>query len=106
MSAGFSRFHVRSDVLFPRFVWIARGLSLSRRIRHLEERWAYYLAFGLLFFGSYQGTELTLPAGLYQGLPSAAFCTWGTGLANAAVFALVFPAVSRSKMLIFPSDGI
>jgi len=52
------------------FVWIARGLSLSRRIRHLEERWSYYFAFGL---------------------PSAALCTWGTGLANAAVFALVFP---------------
>ena len=32
--------------LFVRFVWIARGLSLSRRIRHLEERWAYYFAFG------------------------------------------------------------
>ncbi|KAF8061563.1 etoposide-induced protein 2.4-domain-containing protein [Lyophyllum atratum] len=55
------------------FVWMARGLSLSRRIRHLEERWAYYFAFGL---------------------PSAALCTCGTGLANAAIFALVFPAVS------------
>jgi len=53
------------------FVWIARGMSLSRRIRHLEERWAYYFAFGL---------------------PSAALCTWGTDLANTAVFALVFPA--------------
>ncbi|KAF8162907.1 etoposide-induced protein 2.4-domain-containing protein [Crassisporium funariophilum] len=52
------------------FVWIARGLSLSRRMRHLEERWAYYFAFGL---------------------PSAALCTWGTGLANAALFALFFP---------------
>ncbi|CAL1703697.1 unnamed protein product [Somion occarium] len=27
------------------FIWIARGLSLSRRLRHLEERWAYYFAF-------------------------------------------------------------
>ncbi|KAJ7470600.1 etoposide-induced protein 2.4-domain-containing protein [Mycena latifolia] len=52
------------------FVWMARGLSLSGRIRHLEERWAYYLAFGL---------------------PSAALCTWGSSLANAASFALVFP---------------
>ncbi|KAJ6546523.1 hypothetical protein DFH09DRAFT_1262938 [Mycena vulgaris] len=52
------------------FVWIARGLSLSGRIRHLEERWAYYLAFGL---------------------PPAALCTWGSSLANAASFALVFP---------------
>jgi len=28
-----------------------------------------------------------------SGLPSAALCTLGTGLANAAIFALVFPAV-------------
>lgn len=27
-------------------LWIARGYSLSRRMRHLEERWAYYFAFG------------------------------------------------------------
>ncbi|THU90691.1 EI24-domain-containing protein [Dendrothele bispora CBS 962.96] len=52
------------------FVWIARGMNLSRRIRHLEERWAYYLTFGL---------------------PTAALCTWGNTLANAALFALVFP---------------
>ncbi|TFK42988.1 etoposide-induced protein 2.4-domain-containing protein [Crucibulum laeve] len=52
------------------FVWIARGLSLSRRIRHIEERWAYYFAFGL---------------------PSAALCMWGSGLANAALFALIYP---------------
>ncbi|KAF9466335.1 etoposide-induced protein 2.4-domain-containing protein [Collybia nuda] len=52
------------------FVWIARGMSLSRRVRHLEERWAYYFAFGL---------------------PSAALCTFATGLANVAIFALVFP---------------
>ncbi|KAJ6630655.1 etoposide-induced protein 2.4-domain-containing protein [Mycena sp. CBHHK59/15] len=52
------------------FVWIARGMSLSGRVRHLEERWAYYLAFGF---------------------PSAALCTWGSSLANAAIFALVFP---------------
>ncbi|KAF5391282.1 hypothetical protein D9757_001942 [Collybiopsis confluens] len=52
------------------FVWIARGMSLSRRVRYLEERWAYHLTFGL---------------------PSAALCTLGSGLANAAIFALVFP---------------
>lgn len=63
------------------FVWIARGLSLSRRIRHLEERWAYYLAFGL---------------------PSAALCTCGTGLANAAIFALVFPAYIILAMVARP----
>jgi len=53
------------------FVWMARGMSLSRRIRHLEERWAYYFAFGL---------------------PSTAICAWGSGLANVAIFALIFPA--------------
>ncbi|PPQ79848.1 hypothetical protein CVT26_012599, partial [Gymnopilus dilepis] len=53
------------------FVWISRGLSLSSRIRYLEERWAYFFAFGL---------------------PSAALCTWGSTLANAALFALIFPA--------------
>ncbi|KAG6821083.1 hypothetical protein H0H93_007242 [Arthromyces matolae] len=53
------------------FVWVHRGLSLSRRIQHLEERWAYYFAFGL---------------------PSALLCTCGTGLANVVLFALVYPA--------------
>ncbi|KAJ7632466.1 etoposide-induced protein 2.4-domain-containing protein [Roridomyces roridus] len=52
------------------FVWIARGWSLSRRVRYLEEHWAYFLAFGF---------------------PSAALCTWGSSLANAVVFALIFP---------------
>ncbi|OAX39185.1 hypothetical protein K503DRAFT_769719 [Rhizopogon vinicolor AM-OR11-026] len=53
------------------FVWVARSSSLAQRVRHLEERWAYYFAFGF---------------------PSAAICTWGSGLANAALFALMFPA--------------
>ncbi|KAI9511321.1 hypothetical protein F5148DRAFT_1171694 [Russula earlei] len=53
------------------FMWIARGLSLSRRIRYLEERWSYHLAFGL---------------------PSAVICMWGSTLANAALFALIFPS--------------
>ncbi|PFH52432.1 hypothetical protein AMATHDRAFT_140128 [Amanita thiersii Skay4041] len=52
------------------FVWIARGMSLARRIRHIEERWAYYLAFGL---------------------PVTILCSYGPGLANAATFALLFP---------------
>lgn len=59
-------------MLGHRFVWIARGLSLSKRVRYLEERWPYFFAFGF---------------------PSAALCTWGSGLANAALFALLFPAV-------------
>ncbi|KAF5324855.1 hypothetical protein D9611_004278 [Ephemerocybe angulata] len=53
------------------FVWVARGMSLSRRVRHLEERWAYYLAFGL---------------------PSTAVCMLGSGLSSAALFALIYPA--------------
>ncbi|KAL5529010.1 hypothetical protein ACEPAG_4984 [Sanghuangporus baumii] len=53
------------------FIWVARGLSLAQRIGHLEERWAYYLVFGL---------------------PSSALCMWGSTLANAAVFALVLPS--------------
>ncbi|KZO95714.1 hypothetical protein CALVIDRAFT_482410 [Calocera viscosa TUFC12733] len=53
------------------FVGIARGMTLSERIKYHEERWAYYLAFGL---------------------PSAALCMWGNSLANAASYALVFPA--------------
>ncbi|KAF8738541.1 hypothetical protein AX14_011190 [Amanita brunnescens Koide BX004] len=52
------------------FVWIAKGMSPVKRIRHIEERWAYYFAFGL---------------------PVTMLCTWGTGLANAACFALIFP---------------
>ncbi|KAJ7063152.1 etoposide-induced protein 2.4-domain-containing protein [Mycena amicta] len=51
-------------------VWIARGMNLSGRVRHLEERWAYYLAFGL---------------------PPAALCSFGSSLANAVLFALIFP---------------
>lgn len=35
------------------------------------------------------------------GLPSAALCMWGSTLANAALFALVFPAVcGRSRLMI------
>lgn len=32
--------------LDERFVWVAKGMNLAQRVRHLEERWAYYLAFG------------------------------------------------------------
>ncbi|KAK2460605.1 hypothetical protein APHAL10511_007075 [Amanita phalloides] len=53
------------------FVLIAKEVSLAKRVQHIEERWAYYFAFGL---------------------PVTALCSWGTGLANAACFALIFPA--------------
>src|ERR1700722_6263887 len=29
-------------------MWILQGWSLSRRVRYLEERWAYFFAFGSL----------------------------------------------------------
>ncbi|KIL68581.1 hypothetical protein M378DRAFT_71289 [Amanita muscaria Koide BX008] len=53
------------------FVWVAKGMSLAKRTRHVEERWAYFLAFGL---------------------PVTALCSWGTSLTSATSFALVFPA--------------
>lgn len=50
-------------------MWIARGYSLSRRMRHLEERWAYYFAFGAFpLYASRQ--RLTTPQGSHP-LPFA-----------------------------------
>ncbi|EJU05472.1 hypothetical protein DACRYDRAFT_103960 [Dacryopinax primogenitus] len=63
------------------FVNIARGLTLSERIKQHEERWAYYLFFGL---------------------PSAALCMWGSSLANAASYALLFPAYNIMSMPAHP----
>jgi etoposide-induced 2.4 mRNA len=76
------------ECLLVRFIWIARGMSLARRVRYIEERWAYYFAFGTLPF-----TVAANTADDRSGLPSAALCTWGSGLANAALFALMCPAV-------------
>ncbi|KAH8833530.1 etoposide-induced protein 2.4-domain-containing protein [Flagelloscypha sp. PMI_526] len=59
------------------FLWIARGMSLSGRIRHLEERWSYYLAFGF---------------------SSALVCATATGLASVALFALVYPSYIMMAM--------
>ncbi|KAG9097816.1 hypothetical protein FRC06_007162 [Ceratobasidium sp. 370] len=56
------------------FTWIAKGMRLSECVRYEEERWAYFLAFGK------------------SCLPSTAMCMSGSSLANAAVFALVYPA--------------
>ncbi|EJD46070.1 hypothetical protein AURDEDRAFT_63550 [Auricularia subglabra TFB-10046 SS5] len=53
------------------YVWIARGMTLAVRIKHLEERWTYYLAFGL---------PITLSCAFLPTLPSL------------AVFALFLPA--------------
>lgn len=65
--------------------WIARGLSLPGRVRHTEERWAYYLAFGI---------------------PAAFLCNWGNSLTNAVIFALIYPyyimMATRSRPL--PAD--
>ncbi len=78
--------------LFKRFVWISRGYSLSRRIRYLEERWAYFFSFGQYHSSESMGMHSwhTTPS----GLPATALCMWGSTLANVALFALFFPAVS------------
>ncbi|KAF8520173.1 etoposide-induced protein 2.4-domain-containing protein [Hysterangium stoloniferum] len=52
------------------FTWVARGMTLSQRVRYLEERWAYYFAFGL---------------------PSASLCAFMPSLGGAALFALLLP---------------
>lgn len=72
-----------------RSVWIYRGYSFSGRIRHLEERWAYYLAFGEAFPVNRTNDDLRRST----GFPSAVICTLGTGLASFALFALIFPLV-------------
>ncbi|KAG8784451.1 hypothetical protein FRC15_003247 [Serendipita sp. 397] len=53
------------------FVWQAKGLSLAARVKYLEERWAYFLGFGL---------------------PTTALCVMGSSLVNVAIFALIFPS--------------
>ncbi|PVG02637.1 hypothetical protein CPB86DRAFT_772445 [Serendipita vermifera] len=53
------------------FVWQASGLSLAARVKQLEERWAYFLGFGL---------------------PTTALCMSSNSLANTALFALIFPS--------------
>jgi len=57
-------------------------MSLSARVRYLEERWAYFLLFGM---------------------PSTALCLLGNSLANAALFGLTFPAVRLSRNTPFRS---
>jgi len=45
-------------------------MTLSQRVKHEEERWSYFFAFGF---------------------PSAIVCMWGSSLANAAIFAFFYP---------------
>lgn len=70
-------------------------MSLTQRIKHLEERWAYYLAFGMLRF------ILKCVLLTFSGLPSSALCMIGSSLANATLFALLLPSVSFIIPLIF-----
>ncbi|KDQ12351.1 hypothetical protein BOTBODRAFT_161933 [Botryobasidium botryosum FD-172 SS1] len=63
------------------FVWVSKGLSLPQRVRHQEERWTYYFSFGLT---------------------SAALCLWGSSFANAAIFALLYPAYIMMAMSAHP----
>ncbi|CAG7846485.1 SubName: Full=Uncharacterized protein {ECO:0000313/EMBL:CCA66891.1} [Serendipita indica DSM 11827] len=64
------------------FVWRAKGLSLAARVRYLEERWAYFLAFGL---------------------PTTALCYLGNSLVNVAIFALIFPSYIILAMYAHPT---
>jgi len=59
-------------------------MSLSARVRYLEERWAYFLLFGM---------------------PSTALCLIGNSLANAALFGLTFPAVRLFQIIYLRSTN-
>ena len=66
--------------------WIARGWSLERRMRYCEERWAYFIAFGL---------------------PSTAVSFFHpSGLLNLMLFTVVFPFCTVLAMLANPQPRI
>jgi uncharacterized membrane protein len=50
----------------------------------------YYLAFGMV--GNIPSWGC-ISLNVFVGLPSAVICMWGSTLANAALFALIFPSV-------------
>ncbi|KAI9179541.1 hypothetical protein H9P43_004869 [Blastocladiella emersonii ATCC 22665] len=52
------------------YKWASQGWSLEARLRHMEERWPYYLGFGL---------------------PTTALTFYGNPIVTGAVFALLFP---------------
>ncbi|PWZ02992.1 hypothetical protein BCV70DRAFT_220190 [Testicularia cyperi] len=67
-------------------VWISRGWSLERRMRYCEERWSYFVAFGL---------------------PSTAVSFFHpSGLLNLMLFMLVFPFCAVLAMLANPQPRI
>lgn len=66
--------------------WISRGWSLDRRMRYCEERWAYFVAFGL---------------------PSTAVSFFHpSGLLNLMLFMLIFPFCTVLAMLADPQPRI
>lgn len=66
--------------------WISRGWSLGRRMRYCEERWSYFVAFGL---------------------PSTAVSFFHpSGLLNLMLFMLVFPFCTVLAMLADPQPRI
>jgi etoposide-induced 2.4 mRNA len=72
-------------------------MSLAVRVKYLEERWAYFLAFGLLpLMGLYHILDCSDLIFTLLGLPITAICVSGNSLANTAIFALIFPAVRLS----------
>ncbi|TKY90074.1 hypothetical protein EX895_000072 [Sporisorium graminicola] len=66
--------------------WISRGWSLDRRMRYCEERWSYFVAFGL---------------------PSTAVSFFHpSGLLNLMLFMLIFPFCTVLAMLADPQPRI
>lgn len=67
-------------------VWVSRGWSLERRMRYCEERWSYFVAFGL---------------------PSTAISFFHpSGLLNLMLFMLVFPFCMVLAMLAHPQPRL
>lgn len=67
-------------------VWISRGWSLEKRMRYCEERWSYFVAFGL---------------------PSTAVSFFHpSGLLNLMLFMLVFPFCTVLAMMAHPQPRL
>lgn len=87
-----------THALSPRYSWIARGMTLSQRVKYEEERWAYYLAFGVWPLGLHAQPSSDFPNPRIAGFPSAFICMWASSLGNAAIFALIYPVVSKDEL--------
>jgi etoposide-induced 2.4 mRNA len=74
----------------------------------VEERWAYFLAFGTIHVlgFDYCVFQITLVLTTLTGVPSSALCMWGSTLANAALFAFVYPSVSTVPVHCYLTDSV